>query len=261
MILRRHRLLSWASCVFILIAVAGCAGITMFDTVDSLMKEGRDLYAAKQYDQAIAKFEQVITKDNTYWLAYVYIARSYIAKSDWLSAITNARKAYQLAPSGDSVLPTFAEALFGGGMEDLRQAHYSEAIGHFVEYIRVKPTDPSGYLNVGKAYLGTGSYADALSAFLKGLGQSGGGAVKGNLVQGLLDGGLQAFSLGDARSAVGFLQEYVRHDPGNLTAYLNLGKAYWQAGEAGQAVDAFRRVLELSPGNTEALRFLMGIRP
>ena len=258
---RLHRQLICTSSLVILIALAGCAGITMFDTVDSLMREGRELYDAKQYDQAIAKFEQVITKDNTYWLAYLYVARSYIAKNDWLPAITNARKAFQLAPSGENVVPTFAEALFGGGMAELRQAHFSEAIGHFVEYIRVKPIDASGYLNLGKAYLGTGSYADALSTFLKGLGQGGDAGVRGNLVQSLLDGGLQAFSRGDARSAIGFLQEYVNHDPGNLTAYLNLGRAFWQAGDAGQAVGAFRRVLELSPGNTEALRFLMGIRP
>jgi tetratricopeptide (TPR) repeat protein len=261
MILRRHRQLSWALCLVILIALAGCAGITMFDTVDSLMKEGRDLYAAKQYDQSIAKFEQVITKDNTYWLAYLYIARSYIAKSNWLPAITNARKAFQLAPSGENVVPTFAEALFGGGVEALRQAQFSDAIGHFGEYIRVKPTDASGYLNVGKAYLGNGAFGDALSAFLKGLGQGGDAAVRQDLVQSLLDGGVQALSRGDARGAVGFLQEYVHHDSGNLTAYLNLGKAFWQAGESGQAIGAFRRVLELSPGNDEALRFLMGTRP
>ncbi|HSB68108.1 MAG TPA: tetratricopeptide repeat protein [Candidatus Methylomirabilis sp.] len=258
---RLHRQLIFASSLVILLALAGCAGITMFDTVESLMREGRDLYSAKQYDQAIAKFEQVITQDNTYWMAYLYIARSYIAKGNWLPAIANARKAFQLAPAGENVVPTFAEALYGGGVDALRQAHFSDAIGHFVEYIRVKPTDASGYLNLGKAYLGNGAYGDALNAFLRGLGQGGDAAVQRNLVQGLFDGGIQAFSRGDAQGAIGFLQEYVKHDPGNLNAYLNLGRAFWQAGESGHAVGAFRRVLELSPGNSEALRFLMGIRP
>jgi tetratricopeptide (TPR) repeat protein len=220
------------------------------------MQEGKDLYLAKRYDEAIAKFERVIEMDSTRWLAYVYIARCYIARGNWLSAILNGRKAFQLSPGGEDVLPVFAEALFGGGLEALRQGKFNDAIGHFVEYIRLKPTDPQGYLNAGKAYLGGGSYGNALSAFLRGLEQAGAGPIRQELIQGLLDGGTQALAKGDARAAIGFFQEYVRIDPGNLTAYLNLGKAFWQAGDRSQALGAFGRVLELNPGHGEALQFL-----
>jgi len=157
-------------------------------------------------------------------------------------------------------VPVFAEALFGGGMAALREAKFSEAIGHLVEYIRLKPTDPQGYLNVGKAYLGTGAFGDALAAFVRGLAQGGDPTVRQELIRALWDGGLQALTRGDPRSAIGFLSEYVRHDPRNFSAYLNLGKAYWQAGDRFQALSAFRRVLELSPGHGEALQFLQGVR-
>jgi cytochrome c-type biogenesis protein CcmH/NrfG len=53
------------------------------------------------------------------------------------------------------------------------------------------------------------------------------------------------------------LGEYVKADPYDLSAYLDLGKAYWQSGDRSAAVAAFRRALELSPGNSEALRFLL----
>lgn len=258
--IRRHRRQVRVFCLVLAALLAGCAGISeMFDTPDSLMREGRELYAAQRYDEAIGKFERVIEMDSGRWLAYVYIARCYIAKLGWLPAITNARKAYQLAPTGEDVVPVFAEALLGGGVAALRQGQFSDALGHLVEYIRLKPTDPQGYLNLGRAYLGTGNYGDALSAFVRGLSQAGDGGVRQELIQGLLDGGTQAFSRGDARGAIGLLGEYVRHDPGNLSAYLNLGKAYWQAGERSQALGAFGRVLELSPGHDEALQFLRGL--
>jgi tetratricopeptide (TPR) repeat protein len=198
----------------------------------------------------------VIELDHTRWLAYVYIARCYIGKLNWFAAITNGRKAFQMAPGGEEVVPTFAEALFGGGVDALRNARFGDAIGHFVEYIRLKPADPHGYLNVGRAYLGAGNYADALQSFLRGLGQGGDGGVRSELIQGLLDGGTQALGRGDARGAIGFLNEYVRHDSTNLSAYLNLGKAYWQSGQRFQALDAFQRVLRLQPGHGEALDFL-----
>ncbi len=252
----------WAVIVCLVVGsmIAGCAGLALFETPDSLMQQGRELYLAGRYDEAIAKFERVIELDSSRWLAYVYIARCYIAKLAWGSAIVNARKAYQMAPAGEEVVPVFAEALFGGGVAALREAKFSEAIGHLVEYIRLKPTDPQGYLNVGKAYLGTGALGDALAAFVRGLAQGGDPTVRQELIRGLWDGGLQALTRGDPRNAIGFLSEYVRHDPGNSSAFLNLGKAYWQAGDRFQALSAFRRVLELSPGHGEALQFLQGVR-
>ena len=46
-------------------------------------------------------------------------------------------------------------------------------------------------------------------------------------------------------------------DPDQVSALLDLGKAYWQGGQRGEALGAFRRVLELQPGQTEALRYLL----
>jgi len=74
-----------------------------------------------------------------------------------------------------------------------------------------------------------------------------------------LDSGNKALSQGDARAAIGFLLEYMRQDPSNLSAYLNLERAYWQAGERLEALNTFRRILELSPGHDEALQFLRGL--
>ena len=252
---RRQVLVTWLA-LFAL--VAGCAILGLEETPESLFRQGRELYQAGRYDEAIAKFEDVIHKDPRYWLAYLYLARSYIAKLAWGNAITNARKAFELAPQGEDVVLVFAEALFGGGVDALRRKQFTEAIGNFVEYIRLKPTDPRGYLNVGKAYLGNGSYGDALSSFVRGLAQGGEVAVRQELLQGLLDGGTQALSRGDARSAIGFFSEYVRVDPRNFSAYLNLGKAYLHGGEVANGLSALRRALELSPGNAEALRLLQG---
>lgn len=240
--------------------LAGCAGMATVDTVEGLMRQGQELYLAKKYDEAILKFEQVIAKDKTYWMAYLSMARCYIAKGSWLSAIANARKAFELSPSGTDVVAVFGEALFGGGLDALKQGKYSDAIQAFVEYMRVNPADLRGYLNAGKAYLGSGAFGDALRTMLQGLAQSGGGEGRQELIQGLLDGGLAAVSKGNAREAIGFLQQYLQHNPRNLSALLNLGKAYWQSGELLQALGTYRKALDVSPGNDEAQRFLRGIR-
>jgi tetratricopeptide (TPR) repeat protein len=258
MAILRHRSIIAFSCLVVMTLLAGCAGVTMFETAESLTRQGRELYLAKKYDEAIGKFEDAIMKDNTYWLAYVYLARCYIAKNDWFKGIFNARKAYQLAPGGEDVVPAFAEALLGGGFAALGNGQFSEAIGNLVEYLRLKPTDARAYLSLGRAYLGSGAYGDALTALLNGLTQGDSGSRQ-ELIQGLLDGGTKALSQGDSKAAIGFLLEYVRRDPSNLSALLNLGKAYWQAGERLESLNMFRRALELNPGNSEALQFLRGL--
>lgn len=71
---RRQRRLVVVLCLAVATVVAAC-GLSLFDTIESLMEEGRQLYFAHRYDEAIAQFEQVAVQDSTYWLAYIYIAR------------------------------------------------------------------------------------------------------------------------------------------------------------------------------------------
>jgi tetratricopeptide (TPR) repeat protein len=238
-----------------LLILAGCAGLVA-DSIDALMKQGIDLFLARKYDEAIAKFVEVVRRDPKFWNAYLYMARSYLGKSDWTDAIASGRKALQLAPNVTDVVPTLAQAFLGAGVDALKRRQFSEAVGHLGEYVKLRPSDAQGYLQLGRAFLGTGAYTDALRAIVQGLAQASDANVRTELTRTLLAGGSQALASGNAKAAVSLLQEYVRHDPGNFSAYLSLGKAYWQDGSVGNALGAFQRVLELNPNNPEALQFL-----
>ena len=231
-----------------------------FETPDSLMKEGQRLYLDKKYDEAIMKFERVLELDSTRWLAYLYIARCYMAKGTWKLAISNARLAYQAAPSGETVLATLADALLGGATASLRRGQFTEAIADFIEYIKLRPTDARGYLGAGQAYIGAGSYAEALNAFVRGFGNDANGALRQDLLKGLLDGSIQALRQGQAKNAVPLLQEYVQQDPGNAAGFLTLGKALIQAGYRSDALGALGRALQLNPSQPEATDLMRGLR-
>ncbi len=249
-----HRAVAWMA---VIVLVSGCAGM-MTETPESLIREAQALYLSKDYDGAIVKYERAIALDKTAWMAYLGMARCYIAKGGWLAAITNARTAFGLAPNSTDVVAVFGEALFGGGRDALLRGQFKDAIGYFVEYVRVKPTDALGYLNAGKAYLGDGAWAEALRVLVQGL-QLTGGSNQQEFLQALLAGGTGALTHGSARDAIGFFQQYLQHDSTSLTALLNLGKAYWQNGDLLQAVNTYRQALNLSPGNEEASRFLRGM--
>jgi tetratricopeptide (TPR) repeat protein len=238
------------------VLLGGCLTLSLQDEIAGLMKEGQQLYSEKKYDAAVDKFLVITTKDPKYWQAYLWAARTYIAKGGWTEAIANGKKAFELAPKGQDVIPVFGEALFGGGSDALKNGRYPEAIGLFVDYLKLEPGNAKAWLNVGKSYLGQRQFREALGAFAQGLSQ-GNGAERSELIRGLLDGGKQAFASGKYDEAIKLLKEYLKYDKNDLSAYMNLAKSYWESGEIGAALDNFRQVLKLDPRDEEALRFLL----
>jgi len=237
---------------------AGCATLGVVETIAQLLAKIQELLAASKWDEALNKIAEVVRRDPTQWRAYLYGAQAYIGKADWSQALANGRKAFEMAPREGEVLTTLGQALFGAGADALRRGAFGDAAAHFVEYMKLRPTDAQGYLNAGRAYLGLGNWSDAGRVLVEGLGRAGDPGTRAQLAQGLLDGGRQALSRGEYRGASGLLREYVRQDPTSVSAYLDLGKAYWGSGDRTEAFGAFRRVLELAPQNEEARRFLFG---
>lgn len=317
----------------VLVLGVGCATMSLVESIESLLAQAKALLDAKKFDEALAKLAEVIKRDPAQWKAYLYGAQAYIGKLDWSAALANIRKAYQLAPSDGSVLATLGESLFGAGRDALQRGAFAEAVSHFVEYVKLRPTDVAGYLNAGRAYLGTrdwggaldnlrkayqlapsdgsvlttlteslfgagrdalqrGAFTDAVGHFVEyvklrpadaqgylnagrayignkswldagrvlvdGLGRASDPAARKEFAGTLLDGGRQALNASDPKGAIAMLREYVKLEPADVNAYLNLGKAYVSSGENLEAFSAFRKVLELAPQNEEARRFLLG---
>lgn len=257
---RRGHKVAAAAWLLVVSLLAGCAGIAPRETPDSLMQEGRELYAAKKYDAAIAKFQRALELDHARWVANLYIARSYLAKNNWTLALSNARAAFEAAPDGPEVRATLAESLLGSGQAALRGGQYAEATAFFGEYISLSPADGRGYLGAGQAYVGAGRYADALTAFLHGIQRDKSGPRRDDLLKGLLDGGTKALQQGAPKSAVLLLQEYVQQDPGNADAFVILGKALIEAGYRSDARGALSRALQLNPSQAEAGNLLRSLR-
>lgn len=246
-----------AVALLLVVAFAGCATLGMMESIESLLAQGKELFQNGKYAEALAKFQAVIQRDPKQWEAYLYTARTYIAQKSWGPAIDNARKALGLAPSQGDVIPVLGQALLEGGRDSLTRGQYAEAASRLKDYLGLSPTDARAYVDLARAHLGAGSWADALAAVQRGLGQAGDAGTRQDLVNALRDGGRQALASGDVKGGIGFLEEYVKRDPNQVQALVDLGKAYGQSGQQGEAFTTFRRVLELSPGQTDALRYLL----
>jgi Flp pilus assembly protein TadD len=250
-------ILTRALALLLLVALAGCATLGMVESIESLLAQGKELFQSGKYADALAKFQAVIARDPKSWEAYLYTARTYIAQKSWGPAIDNARKALGLAPSQSDVVPVLAQALLDGGRDSLQRGQYAEAATRLRDYLGLRPTDARAYVDLARAHLSAGSWSDALATIRQGLGQGGDAATRQDLLGALRDGARQAMAQGDLKGGIGLLEEYVQRDPREVSALVDLGKAYWQSGQQGESLAAFRRVLELSPGQTDALRYLL----
>src|SRR5262245_55716493 len=123
---------------------AGCATVSLVETIDQLLKQIKELLTARRWDEALTKVAEVIRREPTQWRAYLYGAQAYIGKADWGQALGSARKAFELAPREGEALTTFGEALWGAGADALQRRAFGDAIGHFVEYVKLRPTDTRG---------------------------------------------------------------------------------------------------------------------
>ena len=255
----RRTILRAALATTVALAAAACTQVSLAEQIAALMREANQALVGKRYDEALGKLVQVVRLDPKHWPAYVGMARAFIGKGAWGDAVKNAREAFALAPSGQDVVAVFAEALIGGGKDALAAGRWSDAIGYLVDYIKLAPNSASAYLDLGRAFLSNRQYSQALDALLKGLGLAGqpGAPDRSEYLRTLLDGGRQAFQASDWSSAAGFLREYVKSDRGNVQAWLDLARSYWNAGDRTQALEAFRDVLKLAPTNAEALRFML----
>ena len=240
--------------------IASCAGVGLpgLSDIDTLMREGEELYRAKRYDEAIAKFKQVVARQPTHFMAWLWLCRTYIVKLLWRDAIDAGRQAFQLSPQGPEVLKTFLEALFGGGLHALTSGNFRESITHFGEYLKLDGNNGSAWLNVGKAYLGNQQFGEALKSLLSALGIS--GVDRGDVLRTMFSGGLQAFNARDFNSTIGFMREYVKQDPRNLQAYVTLARSFWETGQTSNALSAVGEALRISPSNGEALQLLQKLR-
>jgi tetratricopeptide (TPR) repeat protein len=225
---------------------------------ESLFGAGRDALQRGAFREAIGHFVEYVKLRPTDVAGYLNAGRAYLGALDWSSALANLRTAYQLAPTDGSVLAALTESLSGAGRDALQRGAFADAIGHFVEYVKLRPADAAGYLNAGRAYIGNKSWLDAGRVLMDGVGRASDAAARREFASTLLDGGRQALNLGDPRGAIAMLREYVQLEPADVNAYLNLGKAYVSSGETFEALGAFRKVLELAPHNEEARRFLLG---
>jgi len=120
-----------------------------------------------------------------------------------------------------------------------------EAIDHYEQAVRLKPTFPDVHNDLGTALIGVGRLPEALEEFRTAL------RLEPNYAATLGNLGDVLMQMGRTGEAVpNYLQE-LQLKPNDVQAHNNLGIAFAQLGHNAEAADQFAAAVQMDPGNTE----------
>jgi tetratricopeptide (TPR) repeat protein len=178
----------------------------------SLIAKGETDYKARDYDGAIAAYNEAIQLDPK--SAHVFISRgnAYKNKGDYNRAIADFNEAIQLDPKSALAFMDRGDAYTNKGDND-------RAIADFNEAIRLNPKSALTLSNRGVAYGNKGDYDRAIVDFDKAI------RLDPKSAHAFRNRGIAYAYKGDDHRAIADLNEAVRLDPNNALAFCSRGIA------------------------------------
>ena len=176
-------------------------------SLGKLVSGGSELLSAGKYDEAVAKFSDIITKAPSEPVLFYYRGYAFEKSGKIDQALEDYGKAVELKP--DFILP-----LTRSGIILAKRHDFDKAAEFYKRAVDLKGQDPETYYNYGVCLIGAGKKEEAREAFEKLL------ALDPYYSDGYYQLGLILLGSGDSAKAKSMLQKFVELDPGNPNAAL-----------------------------------------
>jgi|GEM_PF-436908 len=211
--------------------------------------KGRDLVRrqpnAKGYQAALNLFDQAITKDPRFALAYAGRADTSMAMYLQTKDDSWARKALSAAEQAKQLNPDLPEVHWALGSAYLQTGKTEDAIAETKLALTLAPSSDESYRRLGTVYLAAGR-KEAIAAYEKAIEINPYYWYNYNFL------GAACFRLGEVDKAVAAFKRVTELAPDWADGYNNLGGAYFEQGKWREAVEAYRKSQDLDPKSSYA---------
>lgn len=156
------------------------------------------------------------------------------------------QEAKEALQSSIQLNPTFTKAHEALGIVFLQEFDTANAEKEFTSALRLNPKSVDTRVNLGTVLVKEKKYSEAMWEMLKVLGSNPKYVPAIGALSFILD------QLGDSAAAVVYLQAAIRSVPGNADLYVFLGSHEYKAGKYQEAIESFRKAVELDPRSDPA---------
>jgi len=195
----------------------------------------------KNIQAAIDYYEQALTKDRGFALAYAGLADASLTMYHEKKESFWSQKALAAAQQAERLNDNLPEVHFSLGNVYTASGKGAEAVSELKRALQLAPNSDDGYRGLGKAYLGLGQKDLALQAYQKAIELNPYYWVNYNYA------GQAYFALGDYDKALAAFQRIIELEPDNTFGYLNVGAIYFQQGKYDQCIPFFQKALQIQP--------------
>lgn len=198
-------------------------------------------YHAGRAEEGIALLKEIIAERKDFHLAYTYLANFYQEQKRPGDAEAVLREAYAYNPGSFRIMTALGIIMIDNG-------RFDEAIGLLEKSLGIIDFDPETWNYIGVAYWNKGLYDEALKAYDQALSLDLNYAIvfnnRGSLYLSRFLKGRQA---ADLTQAVESFRKAVELDPKYASAWNGLGVGLRQSGDIDGAIAAWKKAVELQP--------------
>lgn len=182
------------------------------DKATKLVDEGKALFAQAKFDEALEKFKEFLEKEPDFYQTHLLIGNCYKEKSEFDKAMTEYKAALEKAPTDGTDKNIIAQVQSAIGDLYIRKNDLASAQDYFRKSLDLDPTNEILAYNVGEIFFSNNKTDDAIKYFT--------------------------------------LASSIKPKWG--MPHLKMGYAYLNSARYKEAVESFKKFLELEPDNAEA---------
>jgi len=200
----------------------------------------RDQLNAEAVKKAIGFYQQAVTADPTFAMAYAGIADANLRMYRSTKEVSWADQALSAAQQAQSLNENLPEAYFALGSAYTATGKKNEAVAVLKRAVELAPSADEGYRRLGDAYRSAGNKEEALKAYQR--------AIELNpyywFNYNALGSAYLKFS--ENQKALEAFQRVTEREPDNAAGYENLSAVYFSMGEFEKCIPQLQKALELN---------------
>jgi tetratricopeptide (TPR) repeat protein len=210
---------------------------------NELFNKALQQFDAKQYEQAVATFQQVVAQNPEFYQAHFNLGLCQVNLKRYNEAISSFQQAVRIKPD-------YVRANYWLGVALVNQKRSTEALGWFEKTVQFEPANASAHYRIGLVYQEQKKYPEAEKAFRRA------SELKPEEADFKTELGNVYINLRKFPEAITVLNDAIRIKPNSASAQLALGNAYYNNNKFVESIPYYKKAGELSPDWATAQLYL-----